>query len=44
MHAVFTEKLNSYQLGETYMNRRLVNKMSSVKIKHSLILLKELCH
>jgi hypothetical protein len=40
MHTVFTEKLDSIQLGETYKNRRLINKMSNAKIKFSLILLK----
>jgi len=38
MHTVFTEKMDSIQLGETYKNRTLINKMSNVKIKFSLIL------
>jgi hypothetical protein len=33
MPTVFTEKLDSNQLGEAYKNRRLINKMSNVKIK-----------
>jgi hypothetical protein len=33
MRTIFTEKLDSILLGETYKNRTLINKMSNVKIK-----------